>query len=284
MKIMKTRIYLGIIILLMAFFSSCVTSYYQVYKASSGENISLMDNKLVYEDENCKVFYNLWSEGGNIGFKFFNKTNKNIYLNMEESFFILNGTSNNYYKNRIFTRSNTLGTSVSNSRNAGKSMTGINNLNLIQTNSISATNYSELIASHGYAVSFNEEKIICIPSLTAKNIAEYNITNSLFRDCDLFKYPSRNQIKTKSFNKDNSPLTFSNQLIYSVDKSGQPVKVKNDFFVSEITNYPETEILESVIEEYCEQKSLSRNNYIKDIAPNKFYIHYLKEKSDIWKH
>jgi hypothetical protein len=31
-------------------------------------------NSLAYEDENCKVFYDFWKDGGNVGFLFQNKT------------------------------------------------------------------------------------------------------------------------------------------------------------------------------------------------------------------
>ena len=158
----------------------------------------LKENLLVYEDENCKVSYNLWNEGGNIGFQFFNKKDKNIYLNLEESFFILNGVSYNYYRNRVFTNSTRSGTLASRGRTASKSVTGINYLDLLQTNTITATNTVELMSSSGFSVSFNEEKICCIPSKTSKIISEYNINEKLFSDCSLFKYPSRNKIKIGS--------------------------------------------------------------------------------------
>ena len=54
-----------------------------------------------------------WDILGNIGFQFFNKTDKNIYLNLEESFFILNGISYNYYRNRVFTNSTSSGATTS---------------------------------------------------------------------------------------------------------------------------------------------------------------------------
>ena len=39
-----------------------------VYQATPSTEISFEQNALVYEDENCEVVYNLWSEGGNIRF------------------------------------------------------------------------------------------------------------------------------------------------------------------------------------------------------------------------
>lgn len=144
--------------------TSCVsTSYFQVYKAAPSDKLIVKDNLLVYEDENCKVSYNLWDEGGNIGFQFFNKTDKNIYLNLEESFFILNGISYDYYRNRVFTNSTSSGATTSRGATATKSVTGLNYLDLIQTNRISATNTVGIMTSSGFSVSYNEEKIVCIP-------------------------------------------------------------------------------------------------------------------------
>jgi len=263
--------------------TSCVTSFYQVYKATPVDKIVLKENQLVYEDENCKVSYNLWDDGGSIGFRFLNKTDKNIYINMEESLFILNGISYNYYKNRTFTYSKSTGTSASNSVLASKSVTGVNYSNLVQTNKVSATNIVGVTASSGYSESYNEEKIICIPALSSKIISEYTINQSLLRDCDLLKYPSRKEVKTKTFTKSNSPLIFSNRIQYTIGQSGNSVKFENEFFVTEITNYPESEMIESKVDEYCGQKSIVPTNYFKNVSPDKFYIKYMKGQ-DSWKH
>ncbi len=263
--------------------TSCVTSFYQVYKATPTEKVILKDNVLVYEDENCKVTYDFWGNGGNMSFQFYNKTDKNIYLNMEESFFIVNGLSYNYYKNREFSYATTIGASALKSAAASKSVTGINYLDLLQTNSISATNTYGLITSKGYSVTFNEERILCIPSHTSKIITEYFINQTLLRDCELFKYPSKKQIKTKNYTKANSPLIFSNRLSYSVGQKDNFTKFENEFFVSEITNLPESEIIESKQEEFCGQKAGSPRKVFKSTSPSKFYIHYIKG-SDTWKH
>jgi hypothetical protein len=144
---MKTRKFL-FAALISVLLTSCVsTSYFQVYKVSPSDKLVIKDNLLVYEDENCMVSYNLWDEGGNIGFQFFNKTDKNIYLNLEESFFILNGVAYNYYRNRVFTSSSSSGATSSSTTSATKSLTGINYIDLLQTNKISATNSIGLITS-----------------------------------------------------------------------------------------------------------------------------------------
>ncbi len=265
-------------------FTSCVsTSYFQVYKTVPSDKLIVKDNLLVYEDENCKVSYNLWGEGGNIGFQFFNKTDKNIYLNLEESFFILNGISYNYYRNRVFSNSTSSGATTSRGATATKSVTGLNYLDLIQTNRISATNTVGIMTSSGFSVSYNEEKIICIPSKTSKIISEYYINESLFRDCDLFKYPTKKQIKSKTFSKEQSPLVFSNRIAYTIGQNDNLIKFENEFYVTEISNYPESEMFESKYDEYCGQKSMTMTKYFKNVSADKFYIKYSKGQ-DTWKH
>lgn len=264
--------------------TSCVsTSYFQVYKTLPSDKLVVKDNLLVYEDENCKVSYNLWGEGGNIGFQFFNKTDKNIYLNLEESFFVLNGVSYNYYRNRVFTSAISSRATTSRGATATKSVTGLNYLDLIQTNKISSTNTVGLMASSGLSVSYNEEKIVCIPSKTSKIISEYNINKSLFRDCDLFKYPTKKQIKSKTFSKEQSPLVFSNRIAYSIGQTDSLIKFENEFYVTEISNYPESEMFESKYAKYCGQKSMTMTKYFKTVSADRFYIKYIKGQ-DTWKH
>jgi hypothetical protein len=275
----KKTILVGLIALIMASCSS--TSFYQVYKTTASEKINVKENSLVYEDQNCTISYNFWQNEGNIGFRFFNKTDQNIYLNLDESFFVFNGISNNYYKNRIFTHSESSGVVVSKGATASKSFSGTNYLNLFQTNLISASSSVDKTGSSGTSVSYNEEKIICIPPQTAKIISEYNINEYLFRDCDLLKYPTKKEVKSKNFTKSSSPIIFSNIIIYKLAQSETQNKVQNEFFVSEITNLPESEMYSSRYDEYCGEKSSLKSKYFVEQSPNNFYIRYMNKQDGI---
>ena len=84
--------------------SSCSKSlYYQVYEVQS-QDVTLQNNLLTYENDECVVKYNLWSLGGNLSFLFTNKTDKNLFIVMPKSFFILNGVANDYYSESSYTR------------------------------------------------------------------------------------------------------------------------------------------------------------------------------------
>ena len=279
---MKTRQFL-LFALTAVTLSSCKTVYYQVYKAVPTEQLTIEQNTLAYEDENCKVAYNLWADGGDIGFSFYNKTDHNIYLNMAESFFILNGVAHDYYKDRKLVSGSTIGSNVSTGVSASVDVTGFNFLNLLQTNSGQASKKQGILRTTEQSVTYNEKEVVCIPPGTKKNISEYKVTDMLFRDCDLLRYPERKQVHTKKFYVTESPLLFSNRLAYTVGESKELIRFENGFYVSEITNYPEKEITKYGYYEFCGQKSPKQELYFKNPAPDNFYIRY--EKTDLhWKH
>ena len=259
-------------------FTSCMTaSFYQVYKAVPSEELTLKENAIVYEDENCKISYNLWRENGNIGFQFYNRTENNIYLNLEECFFILNGVSYNYFKNRIYSESSMSGITSSRGVDFSKSVSGINYSNLTQTNKSSIYNINGVTTTNGLSVSYYEEKVICIPSKTSKIIMEYNVNSSFIHNCELYRFPTKKGIQTKTFTKNDSPLTFGNRIAYSLGKNEKQITIENEFYVSEICNYPESEMFDRIYEEYCEQKSPFSTTVFKNAAPDKFYITYKKD-------
>jgi hypothetical protein len=296
--------------------SSCVTSsYYQVYKIQPTSEVKQSGNSLVYEDENCKVFYDFWGEGGDVGFLIYNKSDKDILVDMKESFFISNGIAYDYFKNREFTSFNSTSQSSMYSYSASNTysaiasiidaiaVSGYNYQGFKQTNSVAAGLGAGKSVTYGASagsnvsntssrgVSIKEKDIIYIPSKSAKVISEYNINENLYRDCNLFLKPSKKQIKTSDFMEENSPFVFSNRITYLVDGQSAPVKIEQHFFVSEITNYPEKEIIELKIIKNCEDeiqstkkgiqitkkdeiKITKKEKFFKDISPDKFYIRY----------
>ncbi|MDD4847289.1 MAG: hypothetical protein PHR53_00775 [Bacteroidales bacterium] len=270
----RSLLYTMSIVLLL---SSCApTSFYQLYDVKPANESITKSDMLVFEDENCIITYNLWSLGGDIGFNFYNKSNSMIYVKLNESFFILNGFAYDYFKNRTFTKSDNK--SISTMDKSTFSMTALrNNFSNIQTNQIASS--SNFNSSVGYAISMEEDSIICIPPKTIKRISEYSINNSLIRDCDLLKYPMTNkQINTVSFTENESPIVFSNRITYTIN--GNLKEVTNEFYVSEITNYPASQFFENNYEEFCGQKSLTITKNMKYYDIDKFYIKYSKGTSN----
>ena len=102
----KSHVYFVLVMLLAALLSSCASTYYQVYETRPlpGTQVERGDGVLVYEDENCRVLYDFWTDGGNAGFAIYNKTGENLYVDKSESFFVKNGTAKNYYEGKSYAR------------------------------------------------------------------------------------------------------------------------------------------------------------------------------------
>ncbi|NLH51470.1 MAG: hypothetical protein GX459_01335 [Bacteroidales bacterium] len=280
---MKTKQYLIYFAFITFFLTSCVTNYYQVYKVAPTEKMIKTDNYLIFEDDNCKISYNLWGEGGNCGFYIYNKTDENLYLDLKQSFFILNGFAYDYFKSRVYTHTRSSSLIVSEKAKASKATTEISQMGKIQTNEIQTSISVGSMSSSGNSTSYDEFDIICVPSKTSKMISEYKINNSLYRDCDLFRYPPKGLVETKAFSKSDSPLIFSNRITYTIGKSEKQYEFENEFYVSEISNYHESDIIEWRFIEFCGQKSKNKASFFKNSSPDKFYIKYTKEVGS-WLH
>lgn len=281
MNSFKNLLLLSCVILI----TSCASNtFYQVYETEVAGDLTKTDNSLVYEDENCRVLYNLWGDGGNIGFRFHNKTDEPIYLHLNQSFFILNDVAYDYYRDRVITYSNSSEIEALKSTYSGSSVTGFNFLNLLQTNSAAKSGMVGSKASSGKSVSYQEEEIVIIPSGASKIIAEYSINESVIRNCDLLLYPNRREIKSVSYSSSNSPLEFSNRITYSVGQDSNLNEFQNQFYVSGISNYPEKEFTVEEYDEFCGDKSTMKSKYFKKTAPDQFYIKYSKENNDSRKH
>lgn len=139
------------------------------------------------------------------------------------------------------------------------------------------------LASVGVSVSNKEKRIICILSKSSKRIVEYKINNNLYRDCDLFKFPKVTQVNPKNFTLEDSPLIFSNIISYKVGNEVKVNRVKNEFYVSSITNYPEKLFVEYKFEEFCGERNMFKTRYFKKYSPDKFYIRY-ERGMDTYKH
>ena len=88
-----------------------MTNYYQVFKTNADNGIVTKKN-IVFEDNNCSVYYNLWTEGGNVGFSIYNKTESDLTVYLNKTFYVLNGVAYEYFQNRTFSKSSNNGTTV----------------------------------------------------------------------------------------------------------------------------------------------------------------------------
>lgn len=234
--------------------ASCKTNYYQISEIETESSLTNDENQLIYENEDLTVSYDFWSNNGKADFNIYNKTNENLIIDLTKSFLIINDKAFDYFQNRIFTDS--YATSVA--------TPGLWNVKTVGVSS-------------NQTVGYEEKNTMIIPPNSYKTISEYTLGNDLYSDCDYELYPSRKEIKTQNFNKENSPIRFSNRVSYKLGTTEANQSFENKFYISSITNYPEKEIFENKKIENC-NSSFQRTEYINtQEKPNRFYVKYSKE-------
>lgn len=276
---MKFHTYKLVYALLIVLLTSCSTAprdvYYQIYTVEPISTMSKSDTYLIYEDANCNILYNFWSNGGDLGLEILNKTDSTIYLNLEDSYYVINGFANDYYQDRVYSYSSNLGVSASKETSSSKYLDNTKDIDKYGANVITANSQNDIFTSKGYTVSYNEQRIVRIPAKSTKNIEGATLVQNLYRDCDLYRFPDeRDQIKPKSFILAESPINFDIILNYKVGISGQNTSIINKFYISKIINYPSymAKRKEKVV--YCGESFGSYKLVFNDYAPNQFYFEY----------
>ena len=288
---------LSILFLSIFLISSCVSiQNYQVFETEF-KNLKLEDELLVYEDQNCKVSYNLWSENGNPSFLFQNNSDSTIIVDLSDCFFIMNGISYDYFQNRTYTYSSSFSNSktISNTKTniyGNEKSTEFTNLkptldNKINTGAKSTFNQSEISVMNGYnstvskgsSITFNENRILKIPANSGKIISEFELISTRYRNCDLFKIPKNESgIDSVVFNDKNSPLTFINQISYQFDTlSSSKTTFTNEFYVRKVMNMTGNNFYERDFQIGCD--GIKNESYpilkYRFEKPNNFYLPYL---------
>jgi len=243
--------------------SCAVTNYYQVYKTNT-DNGLLDKNKIVFEDNNCSVYYNLWAEGGNVGFNIYNKTKSDLTVDLTKTFFVLNGVAYEYYQNRTFSKLPSSWSALTTYNSPHYYYWHYNPSEITGTNSTS------------FSISYIEKQQLTIPPKTQANVSEYQVVSTRYINCDLLKYPTSNTIKTVKFDKSNSPFVFYNLITYYTNSD--TLRLENKFYVSEITNYPSTEMYTYIYTSACGKKLEFPIEVFKNVTPDKFYIKYTRKK------
>ena len=272
---------------------SCKTNYYQVYSVNT-DGAKQVDNSLVFKNEDCRVYYNLWSNNGKINFAFSNKTDKDIFINFGQTFFIKNSFAIDYYQGRIYSEQSYVQTTsaygTSKTTLNGNGLWG-NNIYKEDISVISNAGLLKLIKSNSTAVTTKEKEIVCIPAKCFKIFSYYSADPSKVVTCDDKKDFPKSKAFIHDYDKQTSPLIFTNRIAYGFNKNEVAEKhIENTFWISSITNYSQKAATEKVYEEQlCAKKnkkskaydSHTTNQYkirqFKIGGPNKFYKFYQKK-------
>ena len=242
--------------------------------------ISQVNGGILYENENCAVFYKFWSDGGNAGFEFYNKTDKIIYLDLSKTFFIRNGVAYDYFQDQTVTETESTNTSISHTQGYSLSATrsysasisqyytgnfGVKPLTQYDPKASSATlgvskSYGAMLfgaatttsmIGRSTSVSTSNTAILAIPPRSSKFVENFSIISSEIVSCDLKYYPEESDKLT--FTAETSPVTFGNYITFKIGENSDLQSIENEFYVCEVANYVKQDITEYVErEKTCE--------------------------------
>lgn len=259
--------------------ASCKSYYYQVYDVSSN-NTKMQDNSLVYENEDCKVLYNLWSNNGKLRFAILNKTDKDIFVNMGQSFYVVNGQAIDYYQGRTYSsQSFDELTFVGSSANGNASAKGFwgDGIYYEDANAFVSAKGIKTLRAVANSVTSKEKEIICIPAKCYKVFNYYQVNPELKRTCDKSKDYPNTTYQVETYTQYSTPMSFKNRIAYGFTKNEVADKhIDNDFWISGITNYSQKAATENYKDktECYGIKSSEKGKRFKIGTPSKFYKLY----------
>lgn len=268
--------------------SSCAApkAFYQVHTTQAEDGIKVENSIMIFENEDLVITYDFWGELGDASFSVFNKTEKNIFLDLGNSHFVINGFAETYFQNRSFSVSSTGMHSYSQQTTRG-SILNTQNLYSSKSSGSINTNASKSVVSSSSGVTQYEQRIVCVPPQTSKFIKGFSITESLVRNCDLLRYPTKEkQIVTLNFTEADSPIKLQNIISYGFQELDQSefMQISNAFWVKEVTNYPSDKFFYFDFPEYCDEKSTASQKYFKYRSGLRYYIRYVKNVGASFKH
>ena len=252
---MKKSIYICFVALVVVLLTSCAHTYHYCQicetKPVDEKGIKKQGNgEYQYENTQCIITYNFWSNGGSADFEFYNKTDDIIYIDLAKSFYVKNDVAHDLYGGRQWTQGSSVGIASSVAYDYG----GFRSDGVILPNTIMTANVAGISTT-----TVNEKRIIAIPAHAKKYFKTYQITGGPMISCDLQRYPSRTA--RQDFSSENSPYRFSDVITYTIGDNTTPVTITNEFYVSAVANYAEPEIVVmKQREEVCE--NMRDANYV----------------------
>lgn len=281
-----TRLNLLAAIVLLLLSSCQPKTYFQICKVSSPLETN-SEGFYSFNNSQIDIKYNFWSEGGIFEFIITNISNEIITVDLSKSFFIKNGLAFDYYLNRTTKYSSSVSSSQSSS--ISRTIFGTYNKFGKKIPGSMSQSFSDNLGSHNSkSISFGEKMSLIIPPHSSKIIAEYSIMKKHYRDCDLYESPSKDEESFLTFTQDNSPASIVNYLTYTIGNNPIEQIIKNEFYISQISNqnYDATKIQVKI---GCESDwSMEKIEDFKNSAPNEFYIEYTpvsqnKDKTNVTK-
>ena len=241
------------------------TTYYQVFQTKAVDpKCEVKDGRINHEAKNVTVQYNFFAEEGEAGFWLTNNTDSVIYVDLSETFFVINGNANDYYQARQWTTTKSSTIAISKQERKNKK----------QKTSESMESSSQTSTK---ASTFGERCMIMVPPHATKYFSEYHINSNTFQLCGVRETPKKSKPEGVSFTEENTPLVFSNFITYTVGCKGKKQHVDDQFYISEIINVHGDAMFETVREkDACGKETGEKAQKIRYSTPDRFYLIYKK--------
>lgn len=256
---------------------SCSQNFYQVYTMDSND-LKMQDNSLLFENADCQVSYNFWSDGGYVSFAFKNKTDKDIFINMNESFLVVNGNAHNYFEAKTYTYGSAYATTTGYGESLGVSLSGNTGIwsNKQYTASAGVAASVQSRSAIMNTVSRKEQEIVCIPANSFKTFSKFCLSPVIYQKCvKKVDFPSSRASLAK-FDSNNSPIIMNNRLTYGFKNDAMDKHIDNVFWLGEIENFSEKSAIEKSNEKGCYDIVSKEIRHFKIGKPSQFYRHYQK--------
>lgn len=270
----KTLLVLACLAMVASFFSSCTSTYFQVYTMKS-DDLKMQDDFLLYENSDCKVSYNFWSEGGWVSFAFENKTNEDIFINMNESFLIVNGYAHNYFEDKTYTLGK-VSTTTGYGERLDVSISGTTGIwsDVSYTASVGATASIISKATSVNYVTKKEEQVVCVPANAYKTFMKFYLSPRVLQTCEPKSDYPKSRLCIKQYDKKTSPIIINNRITYGSCGNKMDKHIDNVFWLEKIENLPSKEAIEKITIKECYNKNSKRGHYFKIGNPSQFYNTY----------
>lgn len=259
-----------------ALFAACSPIYYQIYQTKPiTEGAAIDKEAIVFANKDCRVTYNFYSNGGDAGFLLTNLTDSIMYVHMDESFFVLNGVTNDYYRQSfdIQGQSRTIGSSLNISLNNGVESKKKKNREA-KVSSESATT-----SSHAHYSGTFERAVLTIPPHASRQLGNYNINAYVLELCGAKSNPKGRKNSGRTYTENDTPLTFSNTISYNIGTKGNRTLINTQFYVSEILNMTRKAMMtETRLTDPCGKVKKGKVETMSMDSPDRFYLLYRYDK------
>lgn len=260
-------------------FSSCRTfTCYQVVQTapSEGNNVS---NALTFSNQDVDLVFDFWGEGGLGGFSILNKSSRNLTINLDTTFLIVNGKLNVFFDNATFemSKSNTSSSTglAAITDRVKPNPIGTSKLTSAARGMVAAA--ATASASSGVAVTTSEKARVVIPPSCSAYLYEAQVSDKSFKACDLQRNPYRKvpegRTLSKEFDEENSPITISFVVNFTIGQ--QSHQLHFPFYAKTVTNHKQMDLLKIVREDECGKPLFESYKEFKDPNVASFYNRYV---------